>query len=400
MPTQRNYTKIKRLTVFSQEKDLQKFLETNFTESLKQMIRYTIKTMVKQEMELLRKKLEEKPCFNGYYDRHLLSSYGRIKNVPIPRFRQSLSDSGFKLQTLNNVFEGEKDKFMKLIEQMHLLGISQRKIKYLAKICFGIPLSTTRVGAVYKQLVEKEEFNLNQQPITDDYQYLLLDGIWEKTKGYGWESNKSVLICALGIKANQERKILGFLLARQEDTSSWKKLLGQLKQRGLKGKSLKLIITDDKQATKNAVQIFFPKAPLQNCIVHKMRNVFRKTSWKNKKAVIEDVKLIFKSEDQKEATDKAKTVVKKWYLNEPAAMESLRFNLEYCFTHFSFPKDIWSKIRTTNVLEREFREIRRRMKGFDNTFQNQESGERYANSIINYLNQNYPFSRGGLHTNA
>lgn len=68
-----------------------------------------------------------------------------------------------------------------------------------------------------------------------------------------------------------------------------------------------------------------------------------------------------------------------------------------CFTYLRFPKDLWSKIRTTNILEREFREVRRRMKVFDNTFQNEESANRYANTIFTNLNNNYPL-KSTLHT--
>ena len=100
---------------------------------------------------------------------------------------------------------------------------------------------------------------------------------------------------------------------------------------------------------------------------------------------------------KEEALKKAKSVIKKWYMTEGKAMESLRHNVEYCFTYLDFPQDTWSKIRTTNMLEREFREIRRRMKGFDSTFQSVDSANRYANSIINYLNENYPLKKGFTH---
>jgi len=396
MSTQTNNSKIKRLEVFQEEKELQKFLETNFTESLKQMIRVTVKTMVKTEMEEFRKEFTEKLYFNGSYGRNMISSFGKVEDIPVPRFRQE--SNGYSPRALN-VFEEEKGKFQKLIEQMHLLGISQRKIKLLARTCFGVPVSTAKVGAIYKELAEKEEININGRILDDDYEYLLLDGIWEKTKGYGWDNNKSILLCALGIRPNGERKIIGFSLERSEDNETWKRLVGQLKQRGLKGSSLKLVIADDHASIKHAAEIFYPGIPVQLCIVHKMRNVFRKSKYKNRVAVIEDVKAIFNSESKEEAMAKAKSVVKKWYMAEPNAMESLRFNLEYCLTYFSFPKSIWRKIRTTNILAREFREFRRRMKVFDNTFQNVESGERYANSIINYLNSYYPLKKG-LHTNV
>ena len=396
MTTQNHYTKIKRLEIFSEEKELTKFLETNFTESLKQMIKVTVKTMVKTEMELLRKELDKKPYFNGYYDRNMISSFGKVEDIPIPRFRQQVS--GMDLKTIG-VFTEEQQKFMRLIEQMHLLGISQRKIKHLSRICFGIPISADRVGVIYKELAEKEEININHQILDDDFEYLILDGIWEKTKGYGWDDNQSVLLCALGIRPNGERKIIGFSLERHEDNETWGKLVKQIKDRGFKGTNLKLAIADDHQSIKNAVERYFPGLPVQLCIIHKMRNVINKTKFKNRKAVADDIKSIFQSQSKEEAMEKAKATVKKWYMVESKAMESLRFNIEYCFTYMQFPKNIWSKIRTTNILDREFREFRRRMKVFDNTFQNEESANRYTNSIINYLNSYYPL-KGGLYTNA
>lgn len=396
-PTQGNSTKIKKLPVFSEEKDLQRFLEQNFTESLKQMIKLTVKTMVKEEMEQFRQQTQAKLQFNGYYDRNMLSTFGKIEDIPIPRFRQGVGDMQVKSLA---VFATEQEKFMKLVEQMHLLGISQRKVKYLAQQCFGIQLSCDRVGAIHRELAEKEEVNMNQQVLDDDFVYILLDGIWEKTKGYGWDDNKSVLLCALGVRPSGERKILGFSLARHEDTQSWQALVGNIKQRGLSGTHLKLVIMDDNQGAKHAVTQLYPTVPMQCCIVHKMRNCIAKASYKQRTAVIEDVKTIFTKETTEEALATAKAVVKKWYVTEPKAMESLRYNLEDCLTYLQFPKDQWAKIRTTNMLEREFREVRRRMKVFDNTFQNEASANRYANSIFTYLNQNYPLSMKGLHTNA
>lgn len=175
MSTQDNHTKKnKRLEVFSGEKELQKFLETNFTESFKQMIKLTVKTMIKAEMESFRQKFSDKLQFNGYYGRNMISTFGKVADVPVPRFRQPVP--GLELKT-TGLFADEQEKFMKLVEQMHLLGISQRKIKHLTQTCFGIKLSVDRVGAIYRELVEKEEVNINQKPLDDDFEYVLLDGI-------------------------------------------------------------------------------------------------------------------------------------------------------------------------------------------------------------------------------
>ena len=393
-PTQNNCSTKKELPPFQNEQELTKFLEQNFSESLKQLIRVTVNTMVKNEMETFRKEATEKFYFNGVYLRKMLSSFGRIDGIPIPRFREN--SSGFNLRSLD-VFDEEESKFAKLIEEMHLLGISQRKISHLSEVCFGVKISKNRVGAIYKELAEVEEMKINSQKLSDDFIYLILDGIWEKTKGYGWEDNDSVLLCALGVKANGQRKILGFSLARKEDYESWHELIENIKGRGLKGESLKLLIVDDNPAIKKTADSLFPKVKFQLCIVHKMRNVLKKTSHKNKEKIAKDLTEIFASENKKEAIKKTKKIVRKWYLTEPKAMASLRYNIIFCFTYMKFKRELWTKLRTTNLLEREFRELRRRMKVFDNTFQNKESANRYANTIFTYLNNNYPLS---LHTKS
>jgi len=396
MPTQSNRNTIKKLPVFEGSKDLQKFLEQNMADNLKQLIKITVQIMVKSEMEVFRQQFEEKLQFNGNYFRQMLSTFGKVEDIPIPRFRTPVEE--MKLKTLG-VFGQEKERFAELIGQMHLLGISQRKIKQLTKICLGATISTARVGSVYKELAEREEMNINGQILDDNFEYLIIDGIWEKTKGYGWDNNRSTLLCALGVRLNGTRKILGFTLEKTEDIEHWKKLLLNIKKRGLKGDNLKLIITDDHTAIKTAVEGIYPKPPIQVCIVHKMRNVLAKTSYRNKTAMAEDLKTIFNSQTENEAIEKAKQTVRKWYVVESKATESLRHNIEYCFTYMQFNKDLWSKIRTTNILEREFREVRRRMKIFDNTFQSDESANRYANTIFTNLNNNYPL-KSTLHTKS
>ena len=389
-----NDTKRGKVSVFENEKELQKYLEVNFTESLKQMIKVTVNIMVKTEMEEFRRQIDERLQFNGTYGRNMRGTFGTVEGVPIPRFRQGLA--GMELNSLS-VFEAEEQKFMRLIEEMHMLGISQWKVKRIARLCLGTRMSTTKVGAIHKELADKEELQINAKPLLDEYEYLYLDGIWETTKGYGWDENKSVLLCALGVKTNGERKIVGFALCRAEDEKSWGAFVRSLKKRGLTGVNLKLIIADDNVAIHAAAENVFEEVPLQNCVAHKLRNVVTKTSFKNKTAVAEDAKAIFHQETRKEAFIKAKEVVKRWYIVEPKAMESLRFHLELCFTYFDFPQEDWKKIRTSNLLEREFREVRRRMKVFDNTFQSQESGNRYANSIFNYLNETYPHKSAFTH---
>ena len=147
---------------------------------------------------------------------------------------------------------------------------------------------------------------------------------------------------------------------------------------------------DDSAGAKAAIDKVYPSVPIQNCLVHKLRAVMQKTSYANRAAVTEDLKTITHAQSPDEATRAAKDIVKKWYIREETAMNSLKHNFEYCLTYYQFPKEDWSKIRTTNIIEREFREVRRRTKVNDHSFNDFESQRRYHEGIFQYLNANYP----------
>lgn len=380
--------KTQKTPIFNSDKELTDFLMSNFTDSLKQSVKLTVSIMVKQEMEQLRKEVSEKLSFNGYYQRNMISGLGKIDNIAIPRFReQPISD--LPIESLK-IFDSEKEKFLNLVAEMHRLGISQRKVKKLCQTCFNIPISKNRVGLVHQELAEQESFKINNRPINEEFEYLLLDGIWVKVKTFGLGNNKTVLLCALGITKEGKRKIIGFASSDKEDFENWAKFIQDLKQRGLSAKKLKLTIIDDNGGLVKAINHLLPNIQLQVCVAHKMRNVISKVRHKNKQAAAEDLKPIYQSKTKEEAVIKMKSFAKRWYIAEPKAVESLRFDFDKTLTYLSFPQDLWKKIRTTNILEREFREVRRRIKVFDNSFNSDESLNRYGNSIFNWLNNNYP----------
>lgn len=375
--------------VFNSDEELQKFLTQSFTESLKQAIKVTVKIMIKTEMEQFRKETEQKLSFNGYYGRDMASMYGKISEIPIPRFRE-LNQGAIPLQTMN-IFTKEKEKVFTLVSQMHELGISTRKIEKLCKTSFGIKISKNNVSLIHKELAEREELQINSQPLTDEFEYIILDGIWAHCKTYGLtDEKKMALLCALGITKEGERKIIGFRTAPAEDTESWGRLLADLKKRGLSGTTLTLAIADDNGALAAALEQYYPNVKTQICIVHKMRNVMSATRHVHKEAVTTDLKYIYAAQTNEEATERMKTFAKKWYLHEEKAVNSLRFHFEKTITYLSFPEEMWKKIRTSNILEREFREVRRRIGVFNNAFNSDQSFQNYGNTIFNYLNSNYP----------
>lgn len=388
--------KARKYPVFNSDQELSDFLLSNLTDSLKQSIKLTVSIMVKAEMENLRKEVNEKLSFNGYYERNMISGLGKIQGINIPRFREQ-PVSGLGLKSLG-VFDQEKDKFLHLVAEMHRLGVSTRKVDQICRSVFGIKFNKDRSSAIHRELCDQESLQINSQPLADEFDYLLLDGLWVKAKSFGLkDGNKTVLLCALGITGEGKRKIIGFMPADNESFESWSKMLQSLKQRGLTGSKLKLVIADDNGGLAKALNWLLPAVPAQICIVHKLRNLIGKARHKHKAAVAEDAKVIYQAETKEQAIERMKSFAKKWYVAEPVAVESLRFNFAGTLTYFQFPKEIWTQIRTTNILEREFREVRRRIKVFDSSFNDRDSLNRYGNSIFSYLNNYYP---AALHTES
>jgi len=228
----------------------------------------------------------------------------------------------------------------------------------------------------------------------------LADGLWVKAKGYGFEDNQAVILCVLGIKSDRSRTVIGFTVARGEAYDSWHQLLLSIKQRGLHGTNIKLIISDDGGGFASAIDQLFPNILHQICITNKMRDVIGKTKHKNKKALASDLKLIYQQDTKEQAVIQARDFCRKWYLSEPKAVASLKHHLLLTLTYLQFDASLWKQIRTNNILEREFRELRRRIKVMDSSFNDTQSATRYAGSLINYMNRNYPASRRTLHTNT
>jgi putative transposase len=385
---------IKKLPVFDDDRDLSLYLERSLTDNLKHFIRHSVTTLVKAEMEQLRTELQQAsgsmPSFNGYYTRHLTSPFGRVESIPIPRFREGFGADGELMPTTLDGFANEQARTWKLLHDMHQMGVSQRKVKLLAKQHLGLTMSAKRLKDVSQELVMHESAQINLKPLTDEYQYLFLDGIWEKVKGHGWDNTAAVVLCVLGMKRDGARELIGFTLTRAEDADSWTKLLKDMKARGLSGSNLELVIMDDSAGCKLAIERVFGAVPIQNCIVHKLRSVLAHTSHQHKAAIAEDLKVITTASSPDEAVDAAKAIAKKWYQKEARAIASLRHNFEYCVTYYQFPRETWKTIRSTNILEREFREVRRRTKVNDHSFHNFESARRYHEGMFQYLNQHYP----------
>jgi putative transposase len=198
---------------------------------------------------------------NGTYRRGLLSRFGPIEDLAVPRFR----DGGL-LHSLFAPYQQRTDDVDKALGTLFLNGISTHKLKGIAEQLTGRAVSAQTVSTI----IQKTDQDLEQyrtQSIVDEYEYLFFDGIYDKIREIGLE--RKVLLCALGMTKEGKKELLSFRLVDAESESNWTEFLIDLKNRGLKGNGLRLITTDGNPGLKATLKRLFPYKKHQRCIWHK-----------------------------------------------------------------------------------------------------------------------------------
>jgi len=179
--------------------------------------------------------------------------------------------------------------------------------------------------------------------------------------------------------------LLAFLRSQGESQSDWEGLLQDLYRRGLEGRNLQLIVTDGCPGLAAAIPTVYPRARHQRCWVHKMRNILEKVRKSDYDQVKSDAQAIYLAGSRKEAQEACRRFATRWKKSYPAMVRRLQRDLPELLSFFHFPQHLWRKLRTTNIIERCFVEVRRRTRPMV-CFVNVESVDRIIYSIFQRFN--------------
>jgi len=255
------------------------------------------------------------------------------------------------------------------ISEMFIGGVSTRRTGTVIESLTGSKPSASTVSRVFHTL-EGEYEAWKKRPLAARYEYAFADGTYF-TVIYDGEGHKMPILAVVGIKTNGEREILGFTTGDRENQQAWEDLLDDLKARGVQ--KVGLWITDGNQAMINALQAKFPDSPRQRCVKHKMENVLSYVPKKQRDTVRAELRAIFYQQDREAAEQEVAAFCEKFEPTYPTAVACLRRDLDACLTFYAFPKVHWKTIRTTNVIERLFNEVKRRTKKMAAAFRNEKS---------------------------
>jgi len=314
---------------------------------------------------------------NGYYWRDFVTRFGVLR-LKIARTRKR----GF-LPAVMAKFQRRAEEVTLLIREAFLRGVATRQVGRMVAVLTGEAVSAQTVSSITRSLDEAvREFH--HASIEDEYAYLFLDGVSLRMRRPAGRKQQHMLV-AYGVRRDGRRHLLAFLRSRGESQADWEALLNDLYRRGLKGKHLLLVATDGCEALKAALQTVYPRVAHQRCWVHKMRNILEKVRKCDYEAVKHDAQAIYLAESQTEAVAAFRRFRTCWLGDYGPMVRRLERDLPELLSFFRFPRHLWRKLRTTNVIERCFVEVRRRTRPMV-CFVNVQSVDRIIYSIFQRFN--------------
>lgn len=313
---------------------------------------------------------------NGGFGRHLLTELGDIE-LEVPRTRRSSAVS------IVRAYARRVGRVDRMILACFVLGISTRKVSEALLPVLGERVSASTVSRVARCLDQVVQ-SFHRRPITRHYRALVLDGVVLMRKT-GAGVSKRVVLVALGITEEGKREIIDFSIGPGESQEAWEGFLHCLYQRGLSGQGLQIIITDGGKGLLAALPLVFPHVPLQRCWAHKTRNVLlyvRKQDWARVKT---DLHRISHATGIRMAQKSIGRFCQRWKSKYPKAVSCFLAHEEQLLTFFQFSPSLWSTLRTTNAIERRFREVRRRTRPMG-VFSDRTSMDRILYAVFTYEN--------------
>lgn len=318
---------------------------------------------------------------NGFYSRRLITTWGTIPDLEIPRAR----DGGFRPSVIAR-YQQRTALVNALIRSVFLGGVSTRQAGPILAPLLGDTVSASTVSAVTK-ILDRAVDSFHRRPLTDTYCYLFLDAVSLRVKTPDGTRRRLVLV-AYGITPVGQRQLIDYRLVRTESQNAWEAFLTALACRGLTGTRLRLITTDGHRGLHAALDLVYPHVPRQACWVHVLRTVAGHLRVRDRARCLHLARRIYQASSRPAAERALLEWFRAWRRVAPKAVACLQRDWEALLAFFQVPEQDWRRVRTTNAIERVFREIRRRTRPIT-CFTNTASCERIVFAVASATNKRW-----------
>jgi len=283
--------------------------------------------------------------------------YGKELSLRIPRDRLG----EFK-PVLLALLRDQQQEVRRLCFELYGKGLTTRQIGEITDKIYGQHYSKSAISSFNQQLKEQLEA-WRTRPLQARYPVLYIDAIHVKVRREHVSSEAFYVV--MGLTETMQREVLAIASIPSESARGWKKLLKQLKERGLK--QAELIVADGLPGLDDTIHQAFPKARHQKCVTHFKRNLLCYVKADHKDQVAQDLRDVFmtgqKAYTRQQARQQLGTFIQQWgeYYNHIRKLAE-RGDLHYYFTYLDFDCRIQSMIYTTNWIERLNKSFRRTLK--------------------------------------
>ena len=290
---------------------------------------------------------------NGKSSKKLKTSSGPVE-LQSPRDRQS----SFEPQIIGKreVYLG--DDLEEKIIKLYARGMSYSDIQAHLSEIYDLEVSSGKLSQITDKIIPELEA-WRARPLEALYPIVYLDAVHFKVRENGRVVSKA-MYNVLAIRVDGHKELLGLYLGGNESAKFWLSVLSDLQARGVE--DLLICCTDNLTGFSEAIESIFPKARVQLCIVHQIRNSLRYVTHEDSKQVMKDLKAIYQASSLEQAEENLLILEEKWKVKYPILVRSWRNNWERLATYFDFPLAIRKTIYTNNPIESYHRQIRKHTK--------------------------------------
>jgi len=278
---------------------------------------------------------------NGYTSKNVKSSFGSIP-LEVPRDRKSEFEPDVIKKRQGDI-SGLEDKII----SMYAKGMSVRDIQSHIDEIYGYKMSHETVSTMTSGVIEKAR-EWQVRPLQKIYSIVFLDAIFLNIRKEGVIS-KTAVYAIIGIDLDGQKDCLGLWVVETESSKYWLTVLNELKNRGVE--DVLIFSTDGLPGFSEAIEAAFPKAEIQRCVVHQIRNSLKYVVWKERTMVASDLKPVYTAVSEESGIEALESFKKKWNNKYPHIYKSWKKNWAELATFYKYPMEIRKLIYTTNPIE-------------------------------------------------
>lgn len=287
---------------------------------------------------------------NGYSDKKVRSTFGELL-LSIPRDRE---DEFEPVVVEKHSRELSSDIENRIIS-MYAKGMSTRDISDHIKEIYGFDLSAESVSKITETIMEQAK-EWQARPLDSVYPFLFLDAVHYSVRTNGKVIKRAAYV-VLGINLEGKKDVIGIYIGENETSKFWLQVLTDMKSRGVKDVLISSI--DGLPGFSDAIKTVFPKAEVQRCIVHQIRNTLGNVPWKDRKSLAQDLKAIYNAPTEEQGFIELERIEEKWGNKYIYALKSWRNNWSELSTFFKYTPEIRKIMYTTNIVESLHMQLRK-----------------------------------------